>query len=204
MGTRKIEKLRIDPKWFKWVLAQCGVSIRSLGKDEQGIGWSSKSVQRALSERLISPDLLEAIAKRLNVHPDYLAGELCWQLDVLPDEDSREEFKRCFLRPDQHPYRELEQERLGIRGYIDATLLIHGVDKSDYEALARSEREELFQALDRSVTGVLRRWFPDCDPVSAIEYRESCLFETDDDVIEAMLSYFEERGMVTISRPDEG
>ena len=203
MGTKKMEKLRIDRDWFRWVLEQQGISIRSLGRDGSGIGWSTKSVQRALNEGLISPDLLDAVAKRANVPPAYLAGEYGWQLDVLPDDDSRDEYKRRYLRPEQHPYREAEQERLGIRGYIDATLLIHGVDKSEYEALDKGQRDKLFHLLDSKVTKVLSKWFPSCQPASFIEYREACAFETDNDVIEAMLDYLEDRGLATVSHPED-
>lgn len=194
MGTRKSEKAKIDSDWFRWVLSQCGASIRSLGDPDTGIGWNERTLRRALSDGAISPDLLEAVAKRLNVHPDYLSGKDAWTCECLPEDDARKVFLERYMRPEQHPYIDVEQERMGVDGYIKATLLMHGVDWSSYLQLSRGSREYLFSTLDEAVTSVLKRWFPDCEPARMVALREAYVFLTPQDVGEAMHDYYIERG----------
>ena len=87
--ARTASKVRLDPQWFMWVLEHRGRSIRSLG---QSIGWNEKTIRRAIKDGKISSELLEEIAREIDVHPDYLAGEYSWTLDALPDEESKAEF----------------------------------------------------------------------------------------------------------------
>lgn len=194
MGARKTFKLKINPNWFRWVLAQCKTSIRSLGDIENGIGWNEKTIRRSLKSGLMSAELLNEIAKKVNVNPNYLRGVDAWTLDVLPDKESQTEFLKRYMMPRQHPYIEAEQDRLGIPEHIKTTLLMHGVNQQAYSNLTQNQRERLFHELDSATTKVLRKWFPDCREANAIVYRKLLSWETEQDVMDAMIDFFISRG----------
>jgi hypothetical protein len=193
--ARTASKVRLDPQWFMWVLEHRGRSIRSLG---QSIGWNEKTIRRAIKDGKISSELLEEIAREIDVHPDYLAGEYSWTLDALPDEESKAEFLKTFMDPKWYPYREVQQDRVGLSAYWDQTLLMHGINKEDYLGLDGLDRARLRDDFDELTTRLFKRYFPSCDYLNAIEYREAMAWRTERDVLEAMLPYFEQRRMASM------
>ena len=74
MAYKKSKKAPFDKNCVMEALHLRDCSIRKLD-DAHGFGWSSKSVERGLRDREVSPDLLNALGKYLNVEPDYLAGK---------------------------------------------------------------------------------------------------------------------------------
>lgn len=190
--ARTESRKRFDSDWLTSVLKQRGESIRSLSSS---INWNEKTIRRAIKDQKITPELLNAIAKNLNVHPAYLAGEHAWTLDALPDDDARAEFLRTCLNPKWYPYHETEEERrIGLSTYWDQTLLMHGIPKDDYLGLNRAERAHLRQDYDTITTRLLKQYFPSCQNLATTEYRESMAWRTEKDVIDTMLDYLVNRG----------
>lgn len=195
---------KLDPEWFKWVIHKQGWSIRRLGEDKD-TGKTDKTIRRAIKAKRIRPELLDRIAKKLDVYPPYLAGRYAWtlRLSIMDKEGVRDYWRDNYLDPSQFPYQLVEQERLGAYRQLIDTLLIHGISEADYKKLKWDQRRELQQDLDHYTTRMLRHWFPDiARPVEDLEYFQTMEWKDEDDVIEAMLDYLEEQGLVEVYDPE--
>lgn len=116
----------------------------------------------------------------------------------MPDGESKAEFLKTFMDPKWYPYREVQQDRVGLSAYWDQTLLMHGINKEDYLGLDGLDRARLRDDFDELTTRLFKRYFPSCDYLNAIEYREAMAWRTERDVLEAMLPYFEQRRMASM------
>ena len=198
---------KIDPEWFKWVIHRLDSSIRKLGADAD-IDRTEKTILRAVKSGTIRPELLDQIAKKLDVYPDYLAGRYAWtlNLDIMKEEGVLDYWREHYLNPKQFPYKLAEQLRLGSYRQLIDTLLIHGISEAEYKGLNWDKRHELERELDRQTTRILNHWFPDhARPVEDLEYFQTMEWQDERDVIEAMLDYLEDRGLVTVygQEPDD-
>lgn len=93
-----VEKL--DPEWFKWVIHKQGWSIRKLGADGD-TGKTDKTIRRAIKAEGIRPELLDRIAKKLDVYPPYLAGRYAWtlKLSIMDEEGVCDYWRDTYLDP---------------------------------------------------------------------------------------------------------
>ena len=194
----------IDPEWFKWVIKKQDSSIRKLGKDE-AVGKTDRTIGRAVKAKEIDADLLERIAYRINVHPDYLAGKYSWTmaLPVMDEEGVRDYWRDHFLDPSHFPYLHREQEGVAVRDHLKDTLLLHGVSWEEFSAKPANVQQRIKDQLDRMTTKVLSVWFPDCTPEYFIDMQEAMEWQTEQDVYEALLDYLVERGLATAYEPEE-
>ncbi|WP_165252822.1 hypothetical protein [Adlercreutzia sp. ZJ304] len=195
---------KIEPDWFKWVIHRQDSSIRKLGSDKE-ISKTERTIRRAVKRGSISYALLDEIAKKLDVHPDYLAGKYAWtlELEIMNNESVRDYWRGNYLDPKQFPYQLVEQERIGVNKQLMDTLLIHGISEGDFKKLSWSQRRELEQTLDRYTTQILHHWFPTiAKPVEDLEYFQTMGWQDEGDVIDAMLEYLEERDFVKVYAPE--
>ena len=67
-------KKPINGEWMRSVINRRGYSLYSLGRpiNQGGIGKDIRTIRRAVSENKITPQLLDLIARAVNVHPDSL------------------------------------------------------------------------------------------------------------------------------------
>ena len=195
---------KIEPEWFLWVIHKQGSSVRKLGADKD-IGRCDKTIELAIKAGSIRAELLDRIAKKLDVYPDYLAGRYAWtlKLDIMNEDGVREYWRYTFLDPKHFPYRLAEQFRLGSYQHLMNTLMMHDVSESEYKSLDWDQRHELESYLDRYTTRILHHWFPEhAKPMESLDYFEAMEWKDERDVIEAMLDYLEERGLVKGSFPE--
>ena len=91
---------KLDPEWFKWVIHKQGWSIRRLGADRD-IGKTDKTIRRAIKAEGIRPELLDRIAKKLDVYPPYLAGRYAWtlKLSIMDEEGVCDYWQDTYLDP---------------------------------------------------------------------------------------------------------
>ncbi|WP_165053292.1 MULTISPECIES: hypothetical protein [unclassified Adlercreutzia] len=196
-------KREIDRNWFIDVVKRCGTSVNKLG-DEGIKGRSRSTLKRCLRAGCMDDDLLDGIAKELNVHPDFLAGgdfAKTLTFPIMEEEGVREHWKTTYLNPAHFPYSYAEQEALGTYQYLMNILLMHDVSKSEFNRLSRKERMNLAGELDRAITRVLRKYFQSSHLSSGIDYRSIGAWKNEDDVIETMLDYLTQRGLITDSFP---
>lgn len=89
MANRTLQKIPVNKGRFFEVLKLRKCSIRKLGEAYEQIGRTEKTIRRCLDDGKMPPDLLDRIAKYLNIHPDYLAGVYDDKLNRIEDKDSR-------------------------------------------------------------------------------------------------------------------
>ena len=187
-----------DVKWFKQVLEWQGISIRSLDKSRGGTSWTERTIRQALQDKEISPGLLDEIAKKANVQPKYLVGEYSWtlKLPIMNEPGVRDYWVEHFLMPSSYPYILVEQARLGTYRHMLNTLLIHGVSEEAFKSLDDKERHRVEFHLDRMTTKLLQHWFPEADFSDRVDYYLAMEWETENDVMDALLDYLDEQGLV--------
>lgn len=129
--TKKKSKQPIDGKWLKNVIHRRGLSVRALTNPERegSIPYDIRTVQRAIADNEITPQLLDEIARAIDVHPDFLRGKYLWTLkiDIMKNPEVRNHWLEHYLNPAYFPYRMHEQEQIGSRRHFFNTLLMHGV-----------------------------------------------------------------------------
>ena len=74
MGNKSAQKVPVNKERFMGVLNLRNCSIRKLGEAYEEIERTEKTIRRCLDNGEMPPDLLNRIAKYLDVHPDYLSG----------------------------------------------------------------------------------------------------------------------------------
>lgn len=198
--------VQIDPDWFKWVVHKQDSSIRKLGASES-ISKTERTIRRAIKAKSMCYELLDEIAQKLDVYPDYLAGKYAWtlNLDIMDEDGVRDYWRENYLHPSHFPYQLVEQERLGLRKQLLDTLLIHGISEADYRALTWEQRRDLRQDIDQRTTQALLRWFPDsARPAADLEYFQTMEWRKDNvgDVIDTMFDYLRERGLIEVYDPE--
>lgn len=206
MAKKKLKE-PIDGQWLKDVIKRRGHSVRALTNPERegSIAYDIRTVQRAIADGEISPQLLDAIARAIDVHPDFLRGKHLWTLevDIMRYPEVRAHWLEHYLNPNHFPYRVYKQERLGSHRHFMNTLLMHGVSEGEYRSLSRKERESLMQCLNTHTTKILKHWFPDSAQDDYADYSDVYEWQNENDVYEAMLDWLVEKGYVEARFPDE-
>lgn len=214
MAGRKRESIEVDLEWFHWVREKVGRSIRSLGKEQGGSSYYDRNIRQALEPTKenpkvcrMTPRMIDALAKTMKVDPEYLSGKYLWtlQLPIMDECDVREYWKENHLNPKWYPYIHHEQEELGVYKHLHDTLLMHGIDRETYKKLTHQERWKLKRDLDHMTTKILRHYLHQGELIERIEYRQGMEWQTEDDVIDTLLPYLEDIGLVTIEpwEPDD-
>ena len=85
MRNKKFKKVPLDRECLMEALQLRNSSIRKLGTDYD-FGWSSKSVERGIKDGEISPQLMDALGRYLDVDTDYLSGKYHRDAEKIKDE----------------------------------------------------------------------------------------------------------------------
>lgn len=116
--TKKKSKQPIDGKWLKDVIHRRGLSVRALTNPERegSIPYDIRTVQRAIADNEITPQLLDEIARAIDVHPDFLRGKYLWTLkiDIMEYPEVRDHWLEHYLNPAYFPYRMHEREQIAL------------------------------------------------------------------------------------------
>ena len=214
MAGRRRESIEVNLRWFHWVREKVGRSIRSLGKERGGSTYYDRNIRQALEPDAENPEvchmtprLIDALARTMDVDPGYLSGDYLWtlQLPVMDEYDVREYWLENHLNPKWYPYIHHEQDDVGVYKHLYDTLLMHGIDQEAYRKLTRQERWDLKHDLDHMTTKILRHYFHQGKLIEDVEYRQDMEWQTEDDVIDTLLPHLEELGLVKIEpwEPDD-
>lgn len=103
MANKSSKKVSINKQRFLEVLKMRNCSIRKLGEAYEQIERTEKTIRRCLNNGEMPPDLLERIAKYLNVHPDYLSGVYDNAADRIEDKFLKA-LSKSFIKPERYPY----------------------------------------------------------------------------------------------------
>lgn len=163
MDNKKKDKICFDRKCFEEALKLRNSSIRKLGEVTGGIGWSEKTIRRALIDGKISPKLLDAIAKHLDVDPEYLSGKYHRNAEKYEDPYIRA-LALYNLKAERYPYL-LKQQRDKIDDhflydrYLENILIIHNLSLKQFNDLPFEVRKKMQLELEKSICRVLIKYF---------------------------------------------
>ena len=158
MANRTLQKIPVNKGRFFEVLKLRKCSIRKLGEAYEQIGRTEKTIRRCLDDGKMPPDLLDRIAKYLNIHPDYLAGVYDDKLKRIEDKDSRDFFK-SFIKPGKYPYILKERDELHYESYFENILIMSKISIEQFNTLPTEERILLRQEMDVSILEVIAKHF---------------------------------------------
>ena len=165
MANKKSKKEPFQWERFLAAKRRAKISITKLGSRDDGIGWSEKTIRRAKADGKISPEILEALAKRLDIDPDYLRGKYDHFYDLIAaslDEGQREIYLKEMLDPGHYPYYRGKNQIKLYEGYMDGILMLHGISNRQYDELSPEKRKAFQIDIERAVGVVIEKYF-ECD-----------------------------------------
>lgn len=163
MGNKEKNKVYIDRKCFEEALKLRNSSIRKLGVVTVGVGWSEKTIRRALNDGQISSELLDDIAQHLDVDPKYLSGKYHRNAEKYEDPYIRA-LALYNLKAERYPYL-LKQQRDKIDDhflydrYLENILIIHNLSLKQFNNLPFEIRKKMQLELEESICRVLTKYF---------------------------------------------
>lgn len=165
MANKKSKKEPFQWERFLAAKKRAKISITKLGSKDDGIGWSEKTIRRAKADGKISPEILEALAKRLDIDPDYLRGKYDHFYDLIADgfdEKQREIYLKKMLDPGRYPYYRGKNQIKLYEGYMDGILMLHGISNRQYDELSPEKRKAFQIDIEKAVGTVIEKYF-ECD-----------------------------------------
>lgn len=160
MANRELDnKVPVNKECFLRVISECGSSIRKLGGamyDE--IQRTEKTIRHYLNLGEMPLNLLDRIARNLNVHPDYLSGVYHEKANKIEDEYLHHLFI-SRLKPENYPYVLKARSDLDYVRYFEDILTMNDIGKELVNSLSIDERRLLYQELVAAIYGVIARHF---------------------------------------------
>ena len=158
MSNKKSQKIPVNKERFLEVLKLRDCSIRKLGKAYDQIERTEKTIRRCLENGEMPPDLLERIAKYLNVHPDYLSGVYDNEADRIEDKYLRT-LSKAFIKPDKYPYLLKAKSDLGYTNYFENILTMNDISMEQFNTLPPEERILFRQVIVIAILEVIEKHF---------------------------------------------
>lgn len=163
MRNKKIKKVPLDRACLMEALQLRNISIRRLEKDS-AFGWSSKSVERGIKDGEVSPELMDALGRYLDVDTDYLSGKYHHNAEKIKDEAVCAILK-SGLNAHKFPYIRKQQRikydnKFLYDRYLESILIIHDISMRQFDKML-FEKQKAFQLdLEDAVATVLLKHFP--------------------------------------------
>lgn len=199
MGNKKTSKVPVNKELFLEVLKLRNCSIRKLGEAYEEIQRTEKTIRRCLDEGEMPSDLLDNIAKYLDVHPDYLSGVYNQKADKIEDEYLRHLYRKS-INPDKYPYLLKAKSDIDYTNYFENILTMNNITMEQYRTLPAEERVLFRQELVVAILQVFSRHFSHDslgnDLSAELEYCESFVGDFDP------FSYFAELEGIGLSEDD--
>lgn len=163
MANKLKNKVSIDRKCFEETLKLRNSSIRKLGEVTGGVGWSEKTIRRALIDGQISPELLDDIAQHFDVDPDYLSGKYHRNAEKYEEPNIRA-LALYNLKAERYPYllkqqRDKIDDHLLYDRYLENILIIHNLSLKQFNNLPFEIRKKMQLELEESICRVMIKYF---------------------------------------------
>ena len=200
MANKKEKKVSFRRSCFEEALKLRNTSIRKLGNVTNGIGWSEKTIRRGLEGHKISPILLDEIAKRLDVDPDYLSGRYHEEAERCSDPTVQKIWLHN-LTAEKYPYLLVQQRdrsngRFLYDRYLENILVIHNISLNQFNELLFDKQKTMQVELEAAICQVLLQYFEKdasgCDTYPEIYHLQNDIENYDPDFIEPPEEFFEE------------
>lgn len=158
MGNKSAQKVPVNKERFIEVLRLRNSSIRKLGEAYEEIERTEKTIRRCLDNGEMPPDLLNRIAKYLNVHPDYLSGVYDDKADRIEDNFLRTMCK-SFTKPEKYPYLLKAKSDIGYTNYFECILTMNDISMELFHTLPPEERILFRQEMVVAIMQVIAKHF---------------------------------------------
>lgn len=158
MGNKKTSKVPVNKECFLEVLKLRNCRIRKLGEAYKEIQRTEKTIRRCLDEGEMPPDLLDNIAKYLNVHPDYLSGVYNQEADKIEDAYLRHLYRKT-IKPEKYSYLLKAKSDIDYTNYFENILTMNNITMEQYRTLPAEERVLFRQELVVAILQVISRHF---------------------------------------------
>lgn len=158
MANKSSKKVSINKQRFLEVLKMRNCSIRKLGEAYEQIERTEKTIRRCLNNGEMPPDLLERIAKYLNVHPDYLSGVYDNASDRIEDKFLKA-LSKSFIKPERYPYLLKAKKDIGYTTYFENILTMNAISMDQFNALSPEERVLFRQQMTVAILEVIAKHF---------------------------------------------
>lgn len=156
MGRKEIQKTKLHSDFFRKILKQKGLSINKITTfgNPYYIGYSRKTITRALNSGEINPTILNTIAEKLNVDPYYLSGQ---SLLVFPKLEHNESY--CDVSKHQYDKQSEHKKLINENKTIQDLLLLHNVSKEQLSSLSEEYHHGFNMELDLLITMLILKYF---------------------------------------------
>lgn len=201
MGNKSAQKVPVNKERFMEVLKLRNSSIRKLGEAYDEIERTEKTIRRCLDNGEMPPDLLNRIAKHLNVHPDYLSGVYDDKADRIEDVFLRAMYK-SFIKPEKYPYLLKAKSDIEYTSYFENILIMNDISMDLFRTLPPEERILFRQEMVVAIMQVIAKHFTHDSLGNSISeilaYYEAYIGDYDP------FSYFAELEGIGSTEPDLG
>ncbi|MEY8469466.1 helix-turn-helix domain-containing protein [Faecalibaculum rodentium] len=202
MSNKKGPKVKVDKDHFMRILRMKNCSIRKLGSEYEAIGRTERTIRRELNHGEMNPELLDSIAKYLNVDVDYLSQKPIMLFGPIKDEDDLELYYKKYANPERNPYQLTQFKKMNYNLFFESVLIYGGIDKKEFNKLQPSKRVRFREELTISILRLIAKYFDyDCigqDTKMVLDYYESQIV---DDKIDKT-SYFAQLEGIGITEED--
>ena len=162
MANKEVKKVSINKERFLEVLRYRKCSIRELGRAYFEIGRTEKTIRRCLMSGEMPPDVLNGIAKYLDIHPDYLSGVYDQQADRITDDNLRNLVKTRIV-PERYPYI-LKESRDALsednyNQFFKSILAINNISTKQFISLPITERIIFREEIIVAILSIINKYF---------------------------------------------
>lgn len=160
MPKNEIKKDTIDKEIFMKVLAYKKLSIRKLG-NVVSISCTERTIRRSLSEKKMTPNLLDRIARYLDIDPSYLSGKYHREANLVENQDLKKHLLKR-LNPHDYPYfRKVQddQRKKPIIDFFERMFSLFDISYNQFSSLEIEKQFELQHDIFESIIPVLRKYF---------------------------------------------
>lgn len=147
----------IEKDFFMQTLKEKKSSIRKLGRNEKIIN-SERTIRRSLNAGEMSRDLLNSIAKELDVYPAFLSGEIYLSICSKKD-DLLRHAALSSLKINNYPYFMKENDEYQINYFLKNVLMLYDISLAQYEHFPFERKIEFLRTLDTAIVPVIDHFF---------------------------------------------
>lgn len=162
MSNKKSPKLPLKRERLFEAIKLRGTSIRKLGALDGGVGWSDKTIRRAVKEGEINPAILDALGKFLDVDPNYLSGKYDRLYERIGAENRDEYLENALkaqLRAERFPYQLSQHKGELYDRYLEGILVLHGISMRQFNELSFETQKQFEIDIERNVGPVIAKYF---------------------------------------------
>ena len=165
MSYTRIKRVKVDEKVYEMTLRWLGKNKTEVGtgfanSDEidQNLRRTGRSLQSAFKKGEMRCDVFEALARYIDIDPDYLSGKRFRDVRAL---NIPEPVKRALIEsmtPDKYRYGVKDKRDASYR-YLEDILALHGISRTQLKEIGEEQELELALQIEYAVVPVLCRFF---------------------------------------------